>query len=173
MFKTSVSIQRHRCILHVVILAFIFATSLIYGIFTSYRDLSVVVLMRLTLASEVSIVGLFVVLILPLLITIISVNYRCSIVIYILSMLKGFSIGYCTCGIALSYGSAGWLIDFLFFFSDFFATLILFWFWFRLIYLEGNNLKRDGVVSVLSASLIGIIDYFVVAPFGVSLANQL
>lgn len=172
MFQLSAFFQRHCRIIRVVILAFLWTTSLIYGVYTASRDLSVVVLMHLLPSGKVSIVGLFVVLFLPLLISIASVYYRKTIVIYILSMLKGFSAGYCIWGIASVYGSAGWLIDALYFFSDSFITVILLCFWFRLIY-AGTNLKRDCTLALLSTSFVGIIDYFLVAPFTVSLANQL
>ena len=173
MFWLSDFYKRYRCIFRVVFLAFFWTASLIYGVYFSAKDPSVVSLMRLLPYSQVSIVGLIVVSILPLLISIVFVYYRKPIVIYTILICKGFLSGYCIGGLALVYCSAGWIIDILLLFSDSCITLILLWFWYRYLVRNECNLKRDGAVAFVLSFLVCLIDHFIVTPFFCSLVNQL
>ena len=119
------------CSFPVVFLAFLWSTGLIYGVYLGGKDLSVVSLMRLYLFSQVSIVGLIFVLILPLLITIASVRYGGRIAIYIISMIQGVSIGYTLSAASATFGKSAWLVYILLFFSEFFLSIVLLWFLFR------------------------------------------
>lgn len=173
MFRISVFFKRYRCSFRVVFLAFFWTASLIYGVYISAQDLSVVSLMRLLPYCQVSIVGLIAVSFLPLLITIVCAYYRKPIVIYSILVCKGFLSGYCIGGLASAYSSAGWLIDILLLFSDSCITVILFWFWYRHLIRNEHSLKRDGAIAIVSALVICLIDYFIVTPFLASLVNQL
>jgi len=164
---------RFYCSIRVVILAFFWTVSLICGVCISANDQSVVSLMRLLPYAQVSIVGLILVLFVPLLISIICVRFANLIVIYIISALKGFLLGYCLYGISAAFGDSGWLMRFLLFFSESCSTFVLLWFWVRQLGGICVSFRRDCISASLASLIIGMIDYLLVSPFLTSLMNEI
>lgn len=160
------------CRFGAIILAFSWTVSLICGVCFSAKDLSVVVLMRLLPYSQVSIVGLIFVLLLPLLIAILCLFYAKPVVLNILFIIKGFFLGYFLYGVKVAFGDSGWLMRFLVSFSDSCMSLVLLWFGFRQIEKNKLSLKKDAIVASAATLIIGIIDYFLVSPFLASLMNR-
>ena len=128
-------------------------------------------LMRAVAFSRVSIVGLFVLLFLPLLLSAAAVYFSIPAMVLPLSFCKGFCMGYCALGILFVFGSASWLVRLLLMFSDCFMILPLSWFWIRHISGCRNMLRRDFLICSAIAIVIGIVDYFLVSPFLVMLMN--
>ena len=127
---------------------------------------------RLIYASaydRVTIIGLFAVLFLPLFISAIFVWIDMPALQYGICFIKAFFLGFSLCCIKYSFVNAGWLIMVMLLFSDCCMVVPLLWFWCRHISGCKFYLKRDILYSCLIAILVGILDYFVVSPYLVSL----
>jgi hypothetical protein len=122
-------------------------------------------LMRMAPKSSVSIIGLAVTVLLPFLLTAFAVLADRSLWLYPICFLKVFAFAFCGYGISVAYGSAGWLVRFLFQFSDILSIPILFWFAFR--YLRGRGLmwKRDLAIGCALDVWICCLDLWFVSPF--------
>lgn len=161
------------CSLRVVFLAFLWTVSLIYGVYIGVNNLPVVSLMRLVPFFQVSIVGLIFVIFLPLFISIVCAHYSLTIVIYIISLIKGFFTGYGLYLISAAFGDAAWLVRFFVCFSDATMNMVLLWFWYRQLSGSSFRFRTDCAVALFMAFLIGIIDYFLVSPMGNTLMNRI
>jgi len=156
-FKTSI---------HVVLLAFFWIVSLVLGIRYSseHREL-VTSLMHTIISSHVSIVVLVSVNFLPLLLSVVCVWIRFPHLIYVLSALDGFMIGYAANSVLLTYGSAGWLIRHFLFCSDGALLILLFWFWIRHISGTRLFLMKDCILCTCCVAAVSFADYFFISPF--------
>lgn len=161
------------CSFGAIILAFFWTVSLICGVCFSAKDLSVVVLMRLLPYSQVSIVGLFLVLFFPLLITILCFYFEKPIVFIVLLVIKGFFLGYFLYGMNAAFGDSGWLLRLLTAFSDSFMVFVLLWFGVRQTGSRTVSFRKDVVIAVSATLIIGILDYFLVSPFLGLLMNRI
>lgn len=169
----SVSRRWHsaRCSFRVCFLAFLWVSCLVVGCFIASGDSFIVSLMRLAPGSEVSIVGLAVVLILPLLISVVGLYYQKPVVVYAFSSLKAFCSGYLLYAVSVAFGSASWLMRMLLLFSDIGITIIVLWLVFRHLNGRGRTFKADIALSFFAAIMIGIMDYLLVTPFLQSLMD--
>ena len=93
------------------ILAICWLSGLFYGIFVFYyAESSVVSLMRRTLVSSVSIVGLLSNLLIPFLFTVYAVYYSMSWLLFPVCFWEAFSVSFVMTGVCMAFGSAGWLV---------------------------------------------------------------
>ena len=160
-----------HCSFRVCFLAFLWVCCLLMGILLAYNDLSIFLLMRTAVSCHVSIVGLTVVLILPILFSIVGLIFRKFVINYLILAVKALLTGYLLYGLLICYGSAGWLIRCLMLFSDNTVTIILLWLMFRHINGNRGTLAVDSIISVFLAVTIGITDYLFVSPFLCSLSG--
>lgn len=160
------------CRFCVSFLAFSWTLGLSAGVyFAGTMQSSVFSLMRAAASSRVSIVGLIVLLIFPLLLSAFAVYLSAPICLLPVSFCRGAAFGFCSLGALYAFGSAGWLVRLMLLFSASAMTVPLFWFWIR--HISGNKLllRRDLAVCSALAVVIGIIDYFLVSPYLVMLMN--
>ena len=154
------------CKLSYFVLALFWFTGLILGITCSLAaDESVFALMRLAPRCQVSIVGLFAVMLLPFLFTAVAVWFHKPWLILPIACFKAVSFGYSNLVTVLSFGSAGWLVRILLLFSDICTLPVLCWLWLR--YIPGNrSLKHsDLAVCIVAILIIGCIDHCFVLPY--------
>lgn len=120
--------------------------------------------MRACLDSRVTIVGLLLVPLSPLLISAVAVYLSCPYLLCPLCFCKAFTFGLCAFAVASAYGSAGWLVQFLFMFTDCLTLPALCWFWIR--HADGNkgSLRKDILCCTIWFLAIGIVDYRAVLP---------
>lgn len=130
---------------------------------------SVSALMRTLLSSRVSIVCLMTVTFLPFLLAAFAAFISLPQLIYPLSFLEAFSVGYCNSCVAVAFGDAAWLVRWLYLFSSCCSTPVLYWFFSRCVQQENNQLRRDCAVGAVLLFAIGCIDYLFVSPFAASL----
>lgn len=126
-------------------------------------------LMRTAASSRVSIVGLMSAVLLPLLFSAAAVYISNIWLLIPIAFSKAFLFAYFAAGLTLSFGSAGWLIRFLFMFSDCMILPLLWWYW--ICFIDGRNrlFYRDTAVALAVAVMIGCFDYCTVSPFLASL----
>lgn len=150
----------------ILLLACVWMTGLILGVFFSARSSdSYFLLMRTAASSRVSIAGLIASAYLPFLFSAFAVLIGKPWLLYPLSLIKALASGFGFSGAALAFGSAGWLAQPLLFFTDVCLLPVLCWFMIRHIGGAENSLKRDFFLCTAAAVLVGCLDYCVVSPF--------
>lgn len=122
-------------------------------------------MMRSAFLQPVSIVGLFVCIFLPLVLSCLFIYYEKPIFLLIVCFMKSAAYGF-SCGIISHvYQSASWLLRFLFLFSDSCFLLVLLTLW--IIAVSSSKPVRSRTLHVCAA--IGMIvcfaDFFIVSPF--------
>ena len=154
-----------HCSFRVCFLAFLWISCLLLGIYVASNDPNILSLMHIVPNCDVSIVGLGIVLILPVLFSIVGLLYQRSGVMYFIAAAKAFMSGYILYGVVYCYAGAGWLVRFLLLFSDNGATVLFLWMLFSHINGRKNTFWTDAAVCLFAAILIGITDYLFVSPF--------
>lgn len=153
-------------IIRTAVLAFFWSAGFCLGIYiASQTNKFVSSMMRAAPFSSVSIVGLFVVSLLPLIVSAFAVYGSAPLAILPVAFLKAFGFAFCSEIILSAYGSAGWLVRFLLLFSDSCVCVILLWFWFRNINGATYSTKKELAVCTGMTLLLGSIDYFFICPF--------
>lgn len=152
------------------LLAFSWCLGMLLGMLaaTAASD-TLIPMMRRAVYCPVSIPGLLAATVLPFLFSAYAVSLSEPWLLLIISALKAFSFAFCACGVSLAFGQSGWLVRFLFLFSDCCLIPVLFLYWIRHISGKGNGKRWELPVCIGAALLIGCIDYCFVAPFLVSL----
>jgi len=168
--KTSPRSRRFLCRKYTVVLAFLWIAGLLCGaFFAGSAEDPYFALMRMGVFSRVSIVGLFVLIFFPLLLSALAVYFRLPAAIYLIAFAKAILFGYTMCATSIAFASAGWLIRFLYTFCDAVFILFLLWFWIRRITFGRANLRKDVLICTAAGILISLIDYFCISPFLVML----
>ena len=148
-----------------VFLAFFWCMGLLTGaILAQYSGEIHFSLMRRAAACSVSIVGLFTVL-LPFLFTAFAVVLSNCFLFYPIAFLKALTFSYHACVVSAAFGDAGWLVRYLFLFTDACTIPVLLWIWIRG---SGNRcigLLHGTGICVLIACAVGLIDFCIVSPF--------
>ena len=89
--------------------------------------------------------------------------------LYPLLFFRSFTAVLWGSAVTLAFGSAGWLIRFLFLFSDIFTAPLYFWFCSRRLSEKTPPLLQDLILVSLGSLMIGLIDITLVSPFLLSL----
>ena len=153
-------------------LSAVFCIGLVLGVYfaVGYKNAFVTLLSDLRFSS-VSIAGLCICAFAPLFLSFIFVLFSCPVALLPLCFCKAFSFAYCSSCCFLNFGNAGWLIRFLFLFSDTCSLLPLLWFGLRHIDGSLNLVKRDFIICNAFLLLICSLDYFCISPFFMMLIN--
>lgn len=154
--------QRRR--LHICILAFCWFSCTILGVYVSANDTNISSLMRIAAYSDVSIVGLSIVLLVPFFFVAVGLFIHMSVALYVISAIKAFSSAYLLYGIIVAFGNAGWLMHSLLLFSDTGANILYLWFIFHHIDGRKHTLYRDIVFSLCLCITIEAVDCLLIVP---------
>ena len=124
--------------------------------------------LRAAYITRVSFVGSLFALLIPLLLSV--VMERCFNYSFVLpvAFVKAFLFSVSVTACILASGSAGWLICRLLLFSDFLSILVLLWFWFRTLHKKQIS-KQELLMACICILFVGMLDYFVISPYLVSL----
>lgn len=149
----------------VCFLAFLWCFCLSSG--ACFGSNSNIVLLHMMLESTfgfLSIVIAVLICLLPLAISILSIRFKRSILIYILASMRGFSIGYLLSVFLSLFRSAGWLICCLCFVSCSVYDVILFQVWIS-YFSDPNGKLKIGAFHLACLFVITLIDQLFIAPF--------
>ena len=148
-----------------IILAFLFLAGLLCGAVTAtFADTSYFLMMRRAATYPVSIVVLLPAIFLPLLFSAFAVYISQLWLLIPVVLSKAFTFGFLSCGIRASNPHSGWLIQFLFMFSDWFVLPILCWYWVRSC--RTKRFERSPfIAAVVIISGITILDFLFISPF--------
>lgn len=122
-------------------------------------------LMRRALHLPASLPGLLISIVLPFLLSAYAVSLSEPWLLLPISALKAFGFAFCSFGVTLTYGTAGWLVRLLFLFSDVCVIPILFFYWLRHIPDASRKSGRELAGCLLLASFVGVIDLYLISPF--------
>lgn len=121
--------------------------------------------MLAAISGGLSISGLLLVLLFPLLLTAAAVFISRPVFLYPVAFLKAFLFAFTGIGLLLSLASSGWLIRCLLMFSDSLLLPFLWLLWLQIVSGPDRFAMRRFLTVSLLALLTGILDYFLVAPF--------
>ena len=122
-----------------------------------------------TTCQIMSMTGCLSVTVLPFFLTAFVVTFSEPCLLLFISTCKAFSFSFCAWGVCLAYGQCGWLVLFLFLFSDFLLIPLQYFYWLR--HIRGDRAPESWELPILlgAAILVGYVDYHFVAPFLASL----
>ena len=153
---------------------FVLAITWILGLLASVYLLfktSFTSLMCSVLFTRISIIGLFVSLVLPLLLSYILLRCLHFYCILPFVFFKAFSF-MCSYGsVMIAFGNAGWLVSGMLLFSDSFLVVLLLQLW---LHTASGQLYSPLIFArsyVLALLVIGCFDYFAVSPYVSILLN--
>lgn len=126
-------------------------------------------LMRMVVKSRVSIIGLVLALFFPLVLTAVALITNMSFLVLPALFIKAVCFALCGCGLFITFGDAGWLVRWLFMFSD--SCMVVFLLWFVLKHFAGDRetLKKDFSACCICAAFLGMIEILSISPFTAAL----
>lgn len=154
-----------------LILAWIAGEVIGYFVGSQVPD-TVISLMRAPTFGRVSIVWLFFSAIFPFLLSIAALRLSLKRLLTSLVFLKAYGFVYSICCLGFAFGSAGWLMQLLYFFTDTLCTLIFLWF--ILTYPKFSKARQYHRLLLCLASTTGLVcfDYFAIMPLVLMLLNR-
>lgn len=162
-YFTNASFRRT---LYVSMLCLTWCIGLLTGIFfVEEISYNLFPLMRSAVSSRMSIVGLFLALIIPFLLSAFCIHFFHPLLTLIICFFKAYLFSVCAYGIVLSFANAGWLLRFLLLFSDSYANVFLLRFWIKNIAGKSSVFKADLFYYFSSSILIVCVDCLIIAPF--------
>lgn len=149
-----------------LLLALFFCCGAACGVYVALgSENSILSLMRMAMVSHVSIVGLTVSTFLPFLIAAFAAYAGQPVLLYVLGFLRMFGFTFLGCCIHMTFGSAGWLLRWLFQFTDSCALALFCWFCLRQVGRSPCFPIRDLAVCATACSAVSILDHFMISPF--------
>ena len=168
------SYERKKQYVFKLLQAFIWILGIVLGFGFSFQTTVYTSSLMLSAANcRLSIVGLLFVLIFPFLISFVLFRLFKPLLVLPILFFKAFSFSCCVFSIVLAFGDAGWLARWLLVFSNSLAVVIYIRFCLRHAAGDNETLKRDFIISLVSVTAIGCIDYFIISPFALMLFNHL
>lgn len=119
---------------------------------------------QMLIHSRVSIIGVLTVCYLPLLFSAAIVWFSQNIYLIPLAFVKAFLFGSMSCVIVRNFSSAGWLIRWLYMFSDSVLSFVFLRLWFLCMDKRCDRVKNFLYAS-LHCAVILVVDYFIIMPF--------
>ena len=149
-----------------LILAICWINGIVFGVFCySASPPEVISLMHRMLPCSVSIVGLLNAALIPFLLSALLIALSMPVMLIGLCFLKAFLFSFVSMGVLACAGSGGWLLRYLFLFSDCVTLPVLFGYWFGCVSTpKKSRLVLATCVVFLVLSLVTILDYHVIAP---------
>ncbi len=158
--KVSANFCRKRYFLF----SFVWCLSIGLGALLSIIMRTVTVsLMYIAPMCRVSIVGLVMILLFPLLLSAAAVKFSIPSILYLIAFLNGMSLGYFMLGLIIAFHSAGWLMGVLLGFSQLLNTILRLWFFYKC--LSGTCEWTSWLICCCAAVVTGLLDYCVVSPY--------
>ena len=151
-------------------LAFCFISGYLCGCFCAFfASPSLLPIVCYVPMSESSPLGLVIAAIAPLLIVSLLVHFGCSWFLFIICFFKAFSWSLCSSLFLLAFGTAGWLMHLVYFFSSSFSIFLLCWFSLHHLTSTTSSLKKNWMFISILTFLVLCFDYCILSPAMASL----
>ena len=122
-------------------------------------------LMHRIVSCSASIVGLLNAALIPFLLSALFMALSMPVMLFVLCFLKAFLFSFVSMGVLAYAGSGGWLLRYLFLFSDCVTLPVLFGYWFGFVSAPiKSRLVLTTCVVLLALAVVTILDYHVIAP---------
>lgn len=149
----------------IIFLSFSWLLGLLCGLFYWFHSFQVQKHLFLSAYyADASILDIFLISILPVLVSVLFVYVNAPVLLIPLAFIKAFSFSACSIGFLWAFGTAGWLLRLLFMFSDCILVLVLLWFWIRHISGDRMLLRKDTFTCVKIMLMVGIFDFLFIVP---------
>lgn len=122
-------------------------------------------LMPALLCQRMSISGMVFALFFPLALSYAFCLLSARFMVFLLAFFKAVCFSYTLYFVYAYCGSAAWLIYSLLLFSGIFASAVFLWLWIKLLAKSFFEIKIAFVYAAFILSIVGLIDYFLIAPF--------
>ena len=147
-----------------LILAICWINGIVFGVFCySASPPEVISLMHRMLPCSVSIVGLLNATLIPFLLSALLIALSMPVMLIGLCFLKAFLFSFVSMGVLACAGSGGWLLRYLFLFSDCAALPVLLWYWFASVSGKYSQFAPFCILFLVLV-LVTILDYRFIAP---------
>ena len=125
---------------------------------------SFVPLMRSVIYQPVSIVGLFICIFLPLILSYFSLLFQKPIMLLIVCFIKSIAFSFSFTLVSYIFDTASWLLRLLILFSDSFFLFFLMIFWLKTISDFNRSCYKSMYMFAAIGLYIGITDFVIVSP---------
>lgn len=150
------------------LLAICWISGLLCGIFMFYNaGPPVASMMRRTLASSVSIVGLLSNLLIPFLFSVYAVSASMPWLIFLICFFEAGVFSFVSAGICVAFGSAGWLVRSMLMLCSGVGASAQYVLWLQL--LSGRNTAGVTILFSFLLAMVYACDYYVISPVLASL----
>lgn len=145
------------------VLAIIWSLGILFGLYTAYfTSASVLVLLRSSLYSPLSLIGLIMSQTIPLVLTCIACRISKYFLVLPLAFFKAFAFTFCLFSIEVAFGDAGWLTRLLIMYSDICIMPFYLWFWLRRLKYRAENFYIDFLICIIAVMIICCIHCFAI-----------
>ena len=138
---------------------------LIFGALVARNSVHLPMMICSIATQAPSLLHLLIVALLPFLFTALAVYLSKPWLIVPIALLKAFCFAFCTFGVVLAFGSAGWLVQLFLLFTDTCVIPILIFSWLRYLSHTERSMRGLLIVCSVAAFSIAMVDYFVISPF--------
>ena len=158
--------------IHLLLVSFAWCIGLIAGsLFATYTTTIHNSLTQMLSNSHLSVLGFVALQIFPFLLSAFLLRMFDYKAIIPLIICKAFSFGFCACFFIAHFDYSGWLLRWLFLFSDSVSSVFLIWFWIRCVNGYMKRRQNDLMLCIIFVLIIGFIDSYYISPFGISLLS--
>ena len=168
--RKVISFSNFSCILPAFALAFIWALCLTIGVCLGVNcPQPYLRVLYYAAGSPLTVSGLLISVLLPYGLCMYGTYWKRRWLVYISCSIKILTFAFCSAALSVAFGSSGWLIRFLFQFSDFMTLGVFCWFCMRSVMNIAR--KQDFIISFIVYLMVGVLDYCIVSPFLVMLID--
>lgn len=160
------SLKLNDPLISIVMLVIIWILGLCFGTYCANVSSDIVsFLMPALLFQRLSISGMIFALFFPLVLSYTFCLLSARFMVFLLAFFKAVCFSYTLFFIYAYYGSCAWLIYSLLLFSEILASAIFLWLWIKLLTKSSFEIKIAFIYATLILSIVGLTDYFLIAPF--------
>lgn len=155
---------------YAAVIALVWLSGLLFGAYILCKT-DYITLIDSLVFSRISIVGLCLSLIIPLLLSYILIRHQRLYFIFPVVFFKAITFFCCYGSLWIIYQNAGWLICWMVMFSDFFLVILLLFLWYRAATGKKHSYSFNILVYIVIPFTIVCIDYFYISPCAAKLLN--
>ncbi len=135
------------------------------GSFSAFSSDFVSALVRLCVKTPISVIGAVSHLLFPLMFWYLCWLMSSRYLIICFSFVKAYSFSFCVTAVLLTFGDAGWLIQFLLLFADYVLNFALFIMLLQIVRKQRSTAVKTVSVYLFITAPAVLVDYFLLSPY--------
>lgn len=157
--------------LHKLSVCIVWILGIVCGVFFSLNvDSLVYSYIRRASDGSLTFLSLIIARVSPIIISVVLTQISYAL-LFLYVYFKAFSYGFSLCVVLMAYGNAGWLLNILLLFSEFFVICNLLWLWIVSCSKSHGNNYKSLIISIVASTMIGLVDYIFISPYVAVLFN--